>query len=429
MVVTARAVAHDAGVKNVHGEVAPGFERVATVFEENFRARGEVGASVCVFHRGRKVVDLWGGYADKRTKRPWERDTVSVLFSSTKGLAATTALLLARAGQLDYDAPVARYWPEFARHGKGDITVRTLLNHRAGLSAVDRRMSLDDLESPDRLARILEAQAPMWTPGSAQGYGAIAWGLYVGELVRRVTGERLGRAFADLVARPLGLADDLWIGTPEHAERRVARLYPADTWTRLTKIVPRLVTGRTHEGRVYRAVAKGRTPTARALLNPPALGPAGIRAYDSRRVRAMDLPFGGGVGHARGLATVYAALLGVGGPDLPTLAPEEAVTPLYARQSWTELDRVLLKPLGFSQGFIKDELHLFSPNPEAFGHPGAGGALGWADPVAGVAIGYVMNAMDFRIRSPRALALAHAVQEAATGRPWRRAEAGDRGQG
>ncbi len=396
----------------VHGDVAPGFDGVARAFEANFRRRGEVGASVCVFHRGRLVVDLWGGLADVATKRPWERDTVSVLFSSTKGLAALTALRLVEAGRLDYDAPVARYWPEFAQRGKDAITVRTLLNHRAGLSAIDRPIALSDLEDPERVARVIEAQAPMWAPGTDQGYGAIAWGLYVGELVRRVTGRRLGRVFDDLVARPLGLADDLWIGSPEAAEPRVARLYPADTWVRLTRILPRLLTGLTHEGRVYRAVARGNTPTARALMNPPELGPAGITAYDTRRVRAMDLPFGGGVGNARGLATAYAALLGVGGPELPRLARAEAVAAIHPRQSWTERDRVLLKPLGFSQGFIKDELHLFSPHPEAFGHPGAGGGLGWADPVAGVAIGYVMNRMDFRIRSPRALALAHAVHAA-----------------
>jgi len=402
-------------VKRIHGDVAPGFDGVARVFDENFDKRGEVGASVCVFHRGRKVVDLWGGYADKKTKRPWERDTVSVLFSSTKGLAAATALMLVRAGQLDYEARVADYWPEFAQHGKGDITVRTLINHRSGLSAVDHPLTLEDLEDPDRLVPHLEAQVPLWTPGSDQGYGAIAWGLYMGELVRRVTGRRLGEVFSELVATPLGIDGDVWIGTPEDAEPRVARLYPANTWVKISKIIPRFLTGLTHEGRVYRAAVRRKAATSRALTNPKALGPAGIHSWDSRRVRAMDLPFGGGVGNARALATVYASLLGVGGPDVPRLVPDDAVSAVHPRQSWTELDRVLLKPLGFSQGFVKDELHLFSPHPEAFGHPGAGGALGWADPVAGVAIGYVMNRMDFRIRSPRAIALAHAVQDAVAG--------------
>jgi len=397
-------------VKGIHGDVAPGFEPVADAFEANFRQRGEIGASFCVYHGGQRVVDLWGGFADRERQRPWERDTVGIIFSATKGLAAMTVLRLALSGRLDYDAPVARYWPEFAQRGKADITVRTLMNHRAGLCAVDRPITLADLtDAPERVAHALAVQAPLWHPGRDQGYGAVAFGLYVGELVRRVTGRRLGEVFADEITRPLGLADDLWIGTPPSAEPRVARLYPADTRTRLTQVVPRFLTGLSHEGRVFRAVARGTTLTARAFANPTELAPRGIARYGTRAIRALDLPWSNAVGNARGLATAYAALLGVGGPGLPRLAPAEALAPLAARQSWTEHDRVLLKPLGFSQGFVKDELHLFSPHPESFGHPGAGGTLGWADPVAGVAMGYVMNRMDFHIRSPRALALAHAV--------------------
>ena len=411
---------HDGAMKHLHGEVAPGFEPVAQAFEDNFRRRGEIGASCCVYHGGRCVVDLWGGFADRERGLPWERDTVSILFSATKGLAALTALRLVVAGRLDLDAPVAAYWPAFAQRGKEGITVRTLLNHRSGLAAVDQPLAFEDLADPGRVAAALEAQVPLWPPGSDQGYGAVAFGLYLGELVRRATGRRLGEVFADEIARPLGLADDLWIGTPPSAEPRVARLYPASARTRLTQVVPRLLTGLTHEGRVYRAAARRSTPTARAFANPAALAPLRVARFGTRPVRALDLPWSNGVGHARGLATVYAALLGVGGPTLPRLAPADAVAALEARQSWTEHDRVLLKPLGFSQGFVKDELHLFSPHPEAFGHPGAGGVLGWADPVAGFAMGYVMNRMDFRIRSPRAIALAHAVHASLGSRPPRR---------
>lgn len=392
---------------DLHGEVAPGFERVADAFADNFVRRGEVGASVCVVQAGTTVVDLWGGWADRERARPWERDTVAILFSATKGLAAMTVLALVDAGLLDYDRPVADYWPGFAAAGKAAITVRTLMNHRAGLHAIERPIALADLADPDRFVPALEAQRPLWPPGHDQGYHAVSYGLYVGELVRRVTGKRLGEVFAQRIASPLGLADDLWIGTPAAAEPRVARLYPVDTRTRLTAVVPRLLTGLTHEGRVYRAFARRSSDTARAFANPPELGPRGIARYGSREVRALDLPWANGVGHARSLAAAYAGLLGHAAAA--PLVSRARLAEVFARQSWSAEDRVLLKPLGWSQGFLKEEAHLFSPDPQSFGHAGAGGILGWAVPRAELAIGYVMNRMDFHIRSPRALALARAV--------------------
>ncbi len=392
----------------IHGEVAAGFERVADAFRANFAKRGEIGASVAVFQAGRKVVDIWGGWADKDAGRPWQRDTVSLLFSATKGLAAMTVMAMAERGLVDYDRPVADYWPGFAAAGKAAITVRTLMNHRAGLHGVERALTLADLASPERITTALEAQRPLWEPGSDQGYHAVSYGLYVGELVRRITGKRLGEVFAELVAGPLGLGDDLWIGTPESAEPRVARLYPVDTRTRLTQVVPRLVTGLTHEGRVYRAFAKKQSDTARAFANPAELGPRGVARYGTREVRALDMPWANGVGNARSLAGAYAGLLGSGGA--PSFVSRERLAAVFARQSWAAQDRVLLKPLGFSQGFLKEEAHLFSPVLASFGHAGAGGILGWAVPGAELAIGYVMNRMDFHIRSPRALAIAHALR-------------------
>lgn len=402
------------GSPDIHGEVAPGFEAVADAFRANFSERGEIGASVCVFHAGQKVVDLWGGWADAEARRPWERDTVAILFSATKGLAAMTMLALADAGLVDYDAPIARYWPEFGAAGKEAITVRMLMNHRAGLNAIDLPLTFADLADPARVAPALEAQRPRWTPGTDQGYHAVSYGLYVGELVRRITGARLGLAFAERITRPLGLDNDLWIGTPESAEPRVARLYPAGDWaTRLTKIFPRLLFSRGNEGRVYRAFVRKSSDTARAFANPIDLGLRDVARHGTRELRARDMPWSNGVGNARSLATAYAALIGVGGPTLPRVVSERQLAPVFARQSWSPRDRVMLKAMGFSQGFIKDEPHLFSPHPESFGHPGAGGILGWADPVSQLAIGYVMNRMDFRVRSPRAVALARAAQAAA----------------
>ncbi len=395
----------------IHGHVAPAFQGVADAFAENFRARGEVGASVCVFHRGEKVVDLWGGWADLASDRPWEADTLSILFSATKGLAAMTVLDLVARGALHYDAPVADVWPGFARAGKAHITLRTLMNHRAGLHGVDIPFTLDTFARPGAVAPALELQRPRWAPGEDQGYHAVSYGLYAGEVVRRVTGERLGAVFADRIARPLGLADDLFIGTPDSAEPRVATLYPADTKTRLTQIVPRALGGRTHDGRVFRAVLRRRSDTARAFANPAALGPAGVHRYGTREVRALDLPWCNAVGNARSLAAAYAGLLGTAGA--PGLIDRAHLEPIFSRQSWSQDDRVLLKPLGWSQGFLKEEPHLFSSDLQSFGHAGAGGILGWVSPRHELAIGYVMNRMDFRVRSPRAIALAMAADAAA----------------
>ncbi len=393
----------------IHGTVAPGFEPVRDAFRDNFEKRGEIGASVCIYRDGRPIVDLWAGLADRASQRPWREDTMTIVFSSTKGMAALAMMLLADRGQLDYDRRVADYWPEFAQAGKEDVTVRTLLNHRAGVVGFDEPVTLDDFEHrPEHVADVCARQRPFWTPGTDQGYHGVTFGPYVAELFRRASGgTSIGRFFADEVAGRLGA--DVHIGLPEHHEPRVATNYPADTRERLTKVVPKLLLHRGLEGRVYRQVARGNTATAKAFRHPKELGPSGLANYNTRRVRAMELPWANGVATARGLARVYAALSLGGTLDGVTLVRPDTVEAVHRRQSWTLNDRVLRKPLGFAQGFIKEETRLFSPNIEAFGHPGAGGALGFCDPRARVSIGYVMNRMGHHIRSPRALALCHAL--------------------
>jgi CubicO group peptidase (beta-lactamase class C family) len=397
------------GSPPIEGHVAPGFEPVADAFRQNFIDEREVGASFCAFHEGKKVIDLWGGYTDQSTRTPWQQDTVAFLFSATKGLAAMTVLALAKEGLIDYDAPVSQYWPAFAAAGKQHVTVRTLMNHRAGLHAVQVPITLADLAAPGRCAPALETQAPLWAPGSDQGYHAVSFGLYVGELVRRIAGKRLGLVFEEWVTRPLGLSNDLWIGTPESAEPRVARLYPADAQARLTGILPRIVSDKGYNGRTYRAFINPKSDSARAFSNPKELGARFVHRYGTREIRALDLPWCSAVGNARSLASAYAGLLGIGAPNAVPLVPRDLITPIMDRQSWTDHDRVLHKPLGFSQGFLKDEPHLFSPHLDSFGHAGAGGILGWAVPSRNLAFGYVMNRMDFRVRSPRAIALAQAL--------------------
>jgi len=360
-----------------------------------------------VWHDGKVVVDLWGGIADRKRQRPWQQDTIGTVFSATKGMVATCFLLLADRGRLDYDAPVASYWPEFAANGKQDVSVRTLLNHRAGLISVDESLTLDMLEhESERVATILANQRPRWNPDAHQGYHAVTYGLYAQELFRRITGETLGVFFSREVAEPLDA--EFYLGLPAQHEGRVATNYPATTSERLLKVVPKLLFHRGTDGRVYRQVALGRD-AARAFANPRELGVSGIGNFNLRRVHALELPWANGIGNARGLCRVYSALANDGEVDGVRLVSAAAIEPLARRQSWSETDRVLRKPVGWSQGFLKEETRLFSPNPKSFGHAGAGGALGWADPRARLAIAYTTNKMDHRVRSLRALALSRAV--------------------
>jgi CubicO group peptidase (beta-lactamase class C family) len=394
-------------LNRVQGHVAPGFEPVRAAFEANFRTGGELGASLCVYRRGEVIVDLWGGAADAGG-RPFEPDTLSLVFSSTKGLVAAAVLMLADRGLLDYDAPVTRYWPEFGQSGKSDITVRTLLNHRAGLCAVDPPLELLDFAmDPDKVAQVCAAQAPRWAPGTDQGYHATTYGMYVGELFRRVAGETVGTFIRREIARPLSA--DVHLGLPAHLEHRVATTFRARNRDVVLGMLPALAFSGGLEGRVYRQVVRGNTDTAAAFANPGDLGPKGVANLNRRLTRATELPWMGAHCSARGLARVYSALAGDGSLDGARLVRPETLTPLHRRQSWVEMDRVLRKPIGWAQGFVKEETRLFSPNEASFGHPGAGGPLGWADPVEGLGIGYVMNRMSHYVRSPRAVALCHAL--------------------
>jgi CubicO group peptidase (beta-lactamase class C family) len=300
------------------------------------------------------------------------------------------------------------YWPELARNGKERVTPRMILLHRAGLSAIDRPLTLADVrDRPDLVHDALVAQVPLWAPDTDQGYAACSFGLYTAELFRRITGRTLGEFLATEIAGPLGMETAL--GRPSSLPEAPAVLVPTDLRTLVRHQLPSATLRRNPEGRLFRRVLAGtRSFAGRAFLNPT-LGRTRFEALNDPEVQAIELPWMNAITTARGLARLYAALAGDGALDGVRLVREGTLRPLRQRQSWTERDRVLCKPLGFAQGFVKDEVHLFSPNPASFGHPGAGGALGWADPDAGLAIGYVMNRMDWRIRSPRALALCHAA--------------------
>jgi len=391
------------------GSYADGFAPLADRFASQLRDRAEVGAGLTVYHRGHCVVDVWGGSADTARAIPWASDTRVVVFSVTKGLVAMAMALLADRGQLDWDAPVASYWPGFAAHGKGTITVRALVNHRAGLVGLDHQLAMADCTDPDRRAwvvGVLEQQRPAWEPGTAQGYHAITFGLYVRELFERIAGESLGGFLRRELFEPLDA--DVSLGTPPEVDARIATLYSPRPAQRLLRMGASALRRGTTEGRIFRSVL-GRRSLARAAFGNPKLGPEGIAVYNSLPVRRAELAWASATASARGLARAYLPFAS-GGAALGTRFLRTAtLTPIHARQGWSERDLVLHKPIGWSQGFLKEETTLFSPNPESFGHAGMGGALGWCDPVAELAVGYVMNRLDWRVRSPRALALCHAL--------------------
>jgi CubicO group peptidase (beta-lactamase class C family) len=386
----------------VYGTVAPGFERVRDAFTQNFAKRRELGGACCAYRRGEKVVDLWGGIRDSRSGRPWERDTMVVVHSATKGLSAMTLAVAHSRGWLDYEAPVSRYWPEFAQHGKAAITVRQLIAHQAGLFAIDEPVDRSVVADPDRLAEVLARQKPAWEPGTRQAYHALTLGFYQGELLRRVDPDHrtLGRCFQDEIATPLG--EDVYIRVPPSIpNERLAWLEPPSRLAMLFGFPPRLALASMNpRSNIYRALA----------VNP------GSGVYlDDQTIYARDLevPSGGGVSTARGIAHAYGAFaaggqaLGLRQDTLDLLAAP-AVPP--ARGFF---DECMKNDVPFSLGFMKSSRTVPFGGPRSYGSPGAGGAMGFADPDAGVGYGYVTSRMGTRLSGdPRDIALRQALYAA-----------------
>lgn len=391
------------------GTYADGFAPLANTFAAALRSGAEHGAALTVYFRGKCVVDLWGGLADVARQVPWERDTRVVVFSVTKGLAAMALNLLADRGQLEWDAPVATHWPEFAQAGKGAITLRTLFNHRAGLPGLDEPLTMEDClleERKGHLRAALEQQKPRWEPGTSQGYHAITFGMYAREVFERIAGESMGAFLARELFEPL--AADVTLGTPASLDSRVATLYPPSLGDRLRLGLPGLLRGDTEDARIARAMLAPRS-IPRFAFTTPALGPRGIGVYGEPAVRRAQLAWASATGTAHGVARAYLPFAHGGAFEGRTFLKASTLEPIYRRQGWSERDAVLQKPLGWSQGFLKEETRLYSPNEASFGHAGLGGALGWCDPVAGLTFGYVMNRLDPHVRSPRALALCRAL--------------------
>jgi CubicO group peptidase (beta-lactamase class C family) len=368
------------GMTTIGGDVAAGFEPVREAFAENFARHGDIGAAVCVYQDGRPVVDLWGGIADRETRRPWERDTLQLVYSATKGATATAAHMLAQRGLLDLDAPVAEYWPEFAANGKADIPVRWLLSHQAGLVTLDRPVPLAEALSWHPMTAALATQRPVWTPGTAHGYHGRTWGWLVGEVIRRVSGRTPGRFFADEIAAPLGL--DFFIGLPANERHRVSRMAYRKPNVDLTTLPADSVPEELRE-----QVAAWRDPNSFSNRAYAVTDPAAID-FDSPEVQAAELPASNGIGTARALARMYAALIGeVDGVRL--LSPETVAA--AAKEQAAGMDQVLVAPSRFASGYQLPTQDNPMSGPSAFGHNGRGGSLAFADPDHGIAFGYVMN--------------------------------------
>ena len=382
----------------ISGECDTRFGAVREAFAENFVRHGEVGAAVAVTIDGRPVVDLWAGHADGARTRPWERDTIVNVYSTTKGMTTICAHRLVDQGKLDIDAPVARYWPDFAQAGKADLPVRYLLTHQAGLPAVKEPLPPDALFDWETMTRALAAQEPWWEPGARHGYHALTFGYLVGEVVRRISGKSLGTYFREEVAEPLGI--DFHIGLDAVHDSRTAEMIPAPPPP-------------PDQPNMFEEMRKHPdSMQAKAFMNPAGL--FGRGTVNSREWRGAEIPAANGHTTARALARVYGALSRGGEVDGVRVLSSESIERATVEQVNGE-DALLTLDSRFGLGFmLPGPLAYMGPNPRAFGHPGAGGSLGFADPDAKVGFGYTMNQMFMGagLADPRWAPLIDAVYEA-----------------
>jgi CubicO group peptidase (beta-lactamase class C family) len=377
----------------VQGFVSSGFEAVAEAFEENFRHRGELGAAFAAVAGGELVVDLWRGTADRYTHRPFDRDTLQVVFSGSKGFVAVCMLILIDRDLLDLEASVARYWPEF---GKPGIRVRDVVGHTARLPGIEARISIDELTDDRKMSALLAAQAQSADPRAALCYHALTYGWLCDELVRRVDGRSIGRFFAEEIARPLDL--DLWIGLPADQERRVATLELSPEWGKSE-----------HLDRSSYA----RDPLMRIAWGNPEVFGADSFPWNRPDFHRAEIPGANAVGTARSIARLYGCLAEGGRPILS----EKAVG--FGRQTLSEgFDQLNDEYRRFGVGFaLQTETSALGPPPDAFGHSGAGGSMHGAWPTQRVGYSYAMNLMRDGVRpDPRNKALLDALYQAVTGR-------------
>ena len=374
------AIDHDGDDAGVHGVCAPGFEALRAALGDILAAGAEIGAALAVSIDGELVVDLWAGHTDGERTRPWRRDTIVNLYSIGKAVTAICLLRLVEAGRVDLDTPVARYWPEFAQAGKARLPVRYLLTHQAGLPAVARPLPSGAWSDWTAMTDALAAQAPWWEPGTGHGYHVNTQGFLIGEVIRRVTGQTLGTYLRESVAGPAGI--EFFIGFGPELDGRCAQLVPRpatveeEELRRQLSVDPRTLSG---------------LPLMRlnAYRNPPEL--SGMGVVNTRAWRAAEVPSTNGHGHARAVARLYSALAGTGEVGgVHVLSPE--MIALATRDAVEGIDIVLQRATRCGLGFqLPMPERPLGPSPRAFGHFGAGGSLGFADPDARLAFGYAMN--------------------------------------
>jgi CubicO group peptidase (beta-lactamase class C family) len=383
----------------IHGFVNPGYEAVREAFVDNFTRRHEIGAACCVYHKGEKVLDLWGGVRNKATGEPWERDTKALVYSATKGLSAMTLAVAHSRGWLSYDERVCKYWPEFSQNGKERITVRQLLAHQAGLFALDVPLDKSLVADLDRLAMVLARQRPAWEPGTRQAYHAVTLGFYEGELLRRVDPKHrsLGQFFQEEIATPLRL--DFYIRLPESIpDSQLAPLVDPSPFEMLFGFPLRMTP----------AVWNPRSKIRRALI-----GSELAHDKDCIYPRNLEIPAGGGVGTARSLAHAY-SVFATGGKELglrPETLQELTAPAVPSRHGF--YDECIKGEAEFLLGFMKPNRGFPFGSTSSFGHPGAGGSFGFADPDAQVGYGYIPNRKSTTMGGdPRDVALRRALYSA-----------------
>lgn len=383
-------------MSEIRGQVAEGYGPVADAFAANFRDHGDVGAGFCLYVDGEEVVNITGGLADPASGRPYDADTLQLVFSSTKGAAAICVAMLVADGVLDYDNPVADLWPEFAAAGKDRIPLSWIMSHKAGLASVDDPPALAEVLAVTPIVDALARQTPLWEPGTRHGYHALTYGWLVGEIVRRATGRSLGTFFRERVAEPLGL--EFWIGLPSELEDRVAPLIPSPPPSTPEEI------------ELMAAYIGPGTMGNRALTLDGVFGldTDGGMVWNTREVHASEIPAANGITNARSLARMYAATLGeVDGVRLLDPDIRDAATECVTSGP----DLTLLLETHFGMGFMLPDEVLPLAGPRSYGHAGAGGSLGYADPDLGIAYGYVMNQMGGSlVGDPRTQGLTDAVR-------------------
>ncbi len=373
----------------ISGHCDPRFESVRRVFTDRFEAGKEVGAAIAFTLHGEPVVDLWGGYLAGRSEREWERDTLVNTYSTTKGMTAICAHRLVEQGRLDLDAPVADYWPEFAAAGKAEIPVRWLLSHQSGLPAIRKELPPEALFDWSAICAALAEQEPWWTPGTQHGYHPMTYGFLVGEVIRRVSGRTVGEMFREDVALPLGA--DFHIGLAESEDHRVSELIGSIGGP--PKSAPGQPQARIKGpmGDFMRDMQDPTTMVGKAFNNPR----MSTNTVHSRAWRGAEIPAANGHGNARALARIYGALACGGEVDGIRILESETIDRARTEQASGPDATIGQLPMRYGLGYmLRSDFMPLSPSPNAFGHPGAGGSIGMADPDSGVGFGFVMNKMQ-----------------------------------